>query len=108
MIVHKLPHRLPNGPELSCGGELHRRRNYSARGRLSPTVDWLFRAANSSTAISVSLSDWLGTPHACYFAPVVSLGRVTDEESRMVRVPAHPVRKLSYLVTNSILARLKV
>ena len=50
----------PNGPELSCGGEPRRRGSHSARGRSRPTVAGCFARAKSSTAGSVSLSDWLG------------------------------------------------
>ena len=51
---------LPNGPELSCGGEPRRRGSHSVRGKLRPIVAGCFARAKSSTAGSVSLSDWLG------------------------------------------------
>jgi len=50
----------PNGPELSCGNEPRRRGGHSARGMSSPIVTGCFARAKSSTAGSVSLSDWLG------------------------------------------------
>ena len=53
----------PNGPELSCGGEPRRRGSHSARGKLRPIVTVCFARAKSSTAGSVSLSDWLGRSH---------------------------------------------
>ena len=50
----------PNGPELSCGGEPRRPGIQSARGNPRPIVAGCFARAKSSTAGSVSLSDWLG------------------------------------------------
>ena len=50
----------PNGPELSCGDVQRRRGSYSARGMSSPIVTGCFARVKSSTAGSVSLSDWLG------------------------------------------------
>src|SRR5208283_4137424 len=49
-----------NGQELSCGDVQRRRGSYSARGMSSPIVTPICARAKSSTAISVSLSDWLG------------------------------------------------
>jgi len=49
----------PNGPELSCGNVQRRRGSQSARGKLRPIVNPIFARAKSSTAGSVSLSDWL-------------------------------------------------
>ena len=49
-----------NGPELSCGDVQRRRGSHSARGKLRPIVAGCFARAKSSTATSVSLSDWLG------------------------------------------------
>ena len=51
----------PNGPELSCGGE-QPPQGSSLRGRSSQITAKSVqrRAAKSSTAGSVSLSDWLG------------------------------------------------
>ena len=50
----------PNGPELSCGDVQRRRGSQSARGMSSPIEAVCFARARSSTAGSVSLSDWLG------------------------------------------------
>jgi hypothetical protein len=50
----------PNGPELSCGGEPRRPGSQSARGNPRPIVAICFARGKSSTAGSVSLSDWLG------------------------------------------------
>ena len=50
----------PNGPELSCGDEVPQRRNPVRAWQVQSDSNWLFRAAKSSTAGSVSLSDWLG------------------------------------------------
>ena len=50
----------PNGPELSCGDVQRRRGSHSARGMSSPIVAGCFARVKSSTAGSVSLSDWLG------------------------------------------------
>ena len=50
----------PNEPELSCGDVQRRRGSHSARGMSSPIVAGCFARAKSSTAGSVSLSDWLG------------------------------------------------
>ena len=50
----------PNGPELSCGDVQRRRGSHSARGKSCPIVAVCFARAKSSTAPSVSLSDWLG------------------------------------------------
>ena len=52
---------LPNEPELSCGGEKPPQGS-SLRGRSSQIhlSQSNIRAAKSSTAGSVSLSDWLG------------------------------------------------
>ena len=52
----------PNGPELSCGDVQRRRGSHSARGMSCPIVAVCFARAKSSTAGSVSLSDWLGSP----------------------------------------------
>ena len=60
MFVH------PNGPELSCGDVQRRRGSHSARGMSSPIVTGCFARAKSSTAISVSLSDWLGAQQYCF------------------------------------------
>ena len=50
-----------NGPELSCGDDSRRSGGIqSARGMSSPIVTGCFARAKSSTAVSVSLSDWLG------------------------------------------------
>ena len=51
----------PNGPELSCGDVQRRRGSYSARGMSSPIAAGCFARAKSSTAGSVSLSDWLAS-----------------------------------------------
>jgi len=51
---------LANGPELSCGDVQRRRGSHFARGMSSPIVADCFARAKSSTAGSVSLSDWLG------------------------------------------------
>jgi len=50
----------PNGLELRCGGEPRRPGSQSARGNPRPIVAGCFARAKSSTAGSVSLSDWLG------------------------------------------------
>jgi hypothetical protein len=50
----------PNGPELSCGDVQRCRGSHSARGMSRPTGAGCFARAKSSTAGSVSLSDWLG------------------------------------------------
>ena len=50
-----------NGPELSCGDVQRRRGSHSARGMSSPIVTGCFARIKSPTAISVSLSDWLGS-----------------------------------------------
>ena len=50
----------PNGPELSCGNEVPQRRNPVRARQVQSDSDWCFARAKSSTAGSVSLSDWLG------------------------------------------------
>ena len=52
-----------NVPELSCGDVQRRRGSHSARGMSSTIVTGCFARAKSSTAGSVSLSDWLGGKH---------------------------------------------
>ena len=57
-----------NGPELSCGGEQPPQRNAVARTFRSDSAKFVpQRAAKSSTAGSVSLSDWLGWQSPLYF-----------------------------------------
>jgi len=48
----------PNGPELSCGNEVPQRRNPVRAWQVMSNSSWLIRARKSSTAGSVSLSDW--------------------------------------------------
>ncbi len=48
-----------NGPELSCGDVQRRRGSHSARGMFRQIVTPISARAKSSTAGSVSLSDWL-------------------------------------------------
>jgi len=52
-----------------------------------------------------SLSALLGTPLATTFVTII-IERKTEGVSRIVRFPAHPARKLIYLRTISISARL--
>jgi hypothetical protein len=57
LFLHVSP---PNGPELRCGDVQPVPCRIYAR-LASPFLKKFFRAAKSSTATSVSLSDWLGS-----------------------------------------------
>jgi len=67
VVLDEVIFLLANGPELSCGDEAPQRRCQSARDNSRPIVTGYYARVESSTAISVSLSDWLGRNTTGYY-----------------------------------------